>query len=315
MVGTGSSNSGLINGDDSTVGVGHKVGVQVEGTTVAVGNRGSMGVNSTNSDGTSNDRSSSNGGSSHNGSSGSEGSSLGGEVVGTGSSHSRFVNGDDGAVGVGDKVGVQVERAGVAVARSVGTSVADSGNRSNGSNGSSSGNDRGSSDDGSSSSESSSLGGEVVSTGSGDGRLINRDNSTVGVGDKVGVQVEGTSVAVSRGVGGGSSVANGSNRGGMGDRDSSNGGSSHKRSSSELGGEMVSLQGGHTGLVDGGDGTVGVALQTEEALGGGEGETGGENLKENFDSLFTLSVTLTHQKLHGVFGCVLELKLRRVELK
>ena len=233
-------------------------------------------------------------------------------MVGTGGSHSRLINGDDGAVGVGDQVGVQVERAGVAVARSVGTSVADSGN---GSNGSSSGNDRGSSDDGSSSSEGSSLGGEVVSTGSGDGRLINRDDSTVGVGDKVGVQVEGTSVAVSRGVGGGSSVANGSNRGGVGNRDSSNGGSSHKRPSSELGGEMVGLQGGHTGLVDGGDGTVGVALQTEEALGGGEGETGGENLKENFDSLFTLSVTLTHQKLHGVFGCVLELKLGRVGLK
>ena len=156
---------------------------------------------------------------------------------------------------------------------------------------------------------------QVISTGSSHSRLVNGDDSSVGVGDKVGVQVEGTSVAVSRGVGGGSSVANGSNRGGMGDRDSSNRGSSHKRSSSELGGEMVSLQGGHTGLVDGGDGTVGVALQTEEALGGGEGETGGENLKGNFDSLFTLSVTLTHQKLHGVFGCVLELKLRRVELK
>ena len=155
----------------------------------------------------------------------------------------------------------------------------------------------------------------MVGTGSGDGRLINGNNSTVGVGDKVGVQVERASVAVSRGVGGGSSVANGSNRGGVGNRDSSNGGSSHKRPSSELGGEMVGLQGGHTGLVDGGDGTVGVALQTEEALGGGEGETGGENLKGNFDSLFTLSVTLTHQKLHGVFGCVLELKLRRVELK
>merc|ERR1712001_126665 len=146
-----------------------------------------MGINSTNSNGTSNDRSSSNGG--QNGSSCSKGSSLGGEVVGTGSSHSRFVNGDDGAVGVGDKVGVQVEGTSVAVARSVGTSVDDSGNGSNRSNRSSSGNDRGSSNNGSSSSESSSLGGEVVSTGSGDGRLINRDNSTVGVGDKVGVQV------------------------------------------------------------------------------------------------------------------------------
>jgi len=106
VVSTGSSHSRLINRDDGTVGVGDKVGVQVERTTVAVGNRGGMGINSTNSDRTSNNRSSSYGGSSHNGSSGSEGSSLGSEVVGTGSSHSGFVNGDDGTVGVGDKVGV-----------------------------------------------------------------------------------------------------------------------------------------------------------------------------------------------------------------
>ena len=35
-----------------------------------------------------------------------------------------------------------------------------------------------------------SAGSKVVSTGSSHGRLINRDNSTVGVGDQVGVQVE-----------------------------------------------------------------------------------------------------------------------------
>ena len=191
--------------------------------------------------------------------------SLGGEVISTSSLDSGLVNGDNGTVGVGNKA--------VAVASAVAV-------RSNSS----------SSVESASKAASSS---EVVSTGSSHGRLVGRDDSTVGVGDKVGVQVEGTSVAVSRGVGGGSSVANGSNRGGVGNRDSSNGGISHKRPSSELGGEMVGLQGGHTGLVDGGDGTVGVALQTEEALGGGEGETGGENLKENFDSLFTLSLLVT----------------------
>ena len=123
----------------------------------------------------------------------------------------------------------------------------------------------------------------MVSTGSGDGRLINGDDSSVGVGDKVGVQVEGTSVAVSRGVGRGSCVANVSNGGGS----VSNGTSCNNGSSSELGRKMVGLQSGHTGLVDGSDGSVGVTLQAKEALGGGERETGSENLKENFDSLFT----------------------------
>ena len=211
--------------------------------------------------------------------------SLGGKVISTSSLDSGLVNGDNGTVGVGNKA--------VAVASAVAV-------RSNSS----------SSVESTSKAASSS---EVVSTGSGDGRLINGDDSSVGVGDKVGVQVEGTTVAVGNR---GSMGVNSTNSDGTSNnRSSSNGGSSHKRSSSELGGEMVSLQGGHTGLHEAGDGTVGVALQTEEALGGGEGETGGENLKGNFDSLFTLSVTLTHQKLHGVFGCVLELKLRRVELK
>ena len=259
MVGTGSSNGGLINGDDGTIGVGDQVGVEVEGAAVAVSNWGSV----SNRDGS--DRSGSN-----NGTSSSKGSSLGGEVVGTGSSNSGLVNGDHGTVGVGDKMGVEVEGAGVAIARSIGTSVANSGNRS-------SSNDRGSNG------KSSSLGGEVVSTGSSNSRLVNWDHGTVGVGDQVGVEVEGAGVAVSRGVGRGSCVANVSNGGGS----VSNGASCNNGSSSELGRKMVGLQSGHTGLVDGSDRSVGVTLQAKEALGGGERETGSENLKENFNSLFT----------------------------
>ena len=117
----------------------------------------------------------------------------------------------------------------------------------------------------------------MVGTGSSNGGLINGDDGTIGVGDQVGVEVEGAGVAVSRGVGRGSCVANVSNGGGS----VSNG------SSSELGRKMVGLQSGHTGLVDGSDGSIGVTLQAKEALGGGERETGSENLKENFDSLFT----------------------------
>ena len=146
---------------------------------------------------------------------------------------------------------------------------------------------------------------------------LNWDNGTVGVGDKVGVQVEGASVAVSRGVGRGGSNNRSSSVANVGDRGSgvANGTGSNNGTSSELGGEVVGLQGSHTGLVNGGDGSVGVTLEAKETLGGGKGETGRENLKENFNSLFTLFHLATHQKLHGVFGCVLELKLRRVELK
>ena len=294
MVSTGSSNGGLVNRDDGTVGVGHQVGVQVEGATIAVGNWGAgMGIDSTDSDGSSN-----------NGSSSSVSNSLGSKVVSTGSSDGGFVRGDDGSVGVGHQVGVQVEGTSVAVARSVSASVANSGNGS-------SSNERGGSDNGSSSGKSSSLGGEVVSTGSSNSRLVNRDNGTVGVGNQVGVQVEGAGEAISRGVGRGGSVANVGDRGGS----VTNGTSSNNGTSSELGGEVVGLQGGHTGLVNGGDGSVGVPLQAKETLGGGKGESGGENLKENVNSLFTLFHLATHQKLHGVFACVLELKLRKVELE
>ena len=40
-----------------------------------------------------------------------------------------------------------------------------------------------------------SLGGEVVSTGSGNSGLVNRDHGAIGVGDQLEVEVEGTSVA------------------------------------------------------------------------------------------------------------------------
>ena len=93
--------------------------------------------------------------------------SLGGEVISTSSLDSGLVNGDNGTVGVGNKA--------VAVASAVAV-------RSNSS----------SSVESASKAASSS---EVVSTGSSHGRLVGRDDSTVGVGDQVGVQVEGPSVA------------------------------------------------------------------------------------------------------------------------
>mgnify|MGYP003325595523 CR=1 FL=1 len=49
---------------------------------------------------------------------------------------------------------------------------------------------------------------------------------------------------------------------------------------SSLGSQVVCTGSLNSGLVDGDDGTVGVANQT--VLGGGEGDTRGENLKFNF---------------------------------
>merc|ERR1719186_1900156 len=154
VVSTGSLNSWLIDGDNGTVGVSHQA--------VAVSGRS-------------------------NSSSGIESASKatsGSEVVSTGSSDSRL----DSSVGVGHQVGVQVQGARVA-------GVADSRNSSNrGSNG-------GSSDDGSGDGNGSnggvlgSSGGRVVGTGSSNGRLINRDNGSVGVTNQVGVQVQGARVA------------------------------------------------------------------------------------------------------------------------
>jgi len=55
----------------------------------------------------------------------------------------------------------------------------------------------------------SSLGIEVFSTGLDHSRLVNRDNSTIGVSNELAVKVEGARVAIGRGVGsGGSSIGN-----------------------------------------------------------------------------------------------------------
>merc|ERR1719186_356958 len=147
VVSTGSLNSWLIDGDNGTVGVSHQA-VAVSGT-VAVRSNSSSGIESASK------------------------ATSGSEVVSTGSSDSRLVSRDDSSVGVGHQVGVQVQRAGVA--------VADSRNSSN------RGSNSGSSDDGSGDGNGSnggvlgSSGGKVVGTGSSNCRLINRDNGTVGV--------------------------------------------------------------------------------------------------------------------------------------
>ena len=242
VVSPGGLHGGLIHGNHGAVGVGN----QSEGTgTVAVastvGDRGSS-VDTSNSDGASQD--------------GAGQATTNGKVVSTGSSHGRLVNRDHGAVGVGHQVGVQVEGSVVTVASSV-TGTVDG----------SSDSDRGSSIGGASQDGAgmATTSGEVVSTGSSHSGLVNRNHGAIRVGHQVRVQVEGAGIAVASSIGGTSD---------------SHGTSSQEGAGTKLGGQVVGLQGSHTGLIDGGDGPVGVRLQAEEALGGREGEGGGENLQK-----------------------------------
>jgi len=85
VISTSSLDSGLVNGDNGTVGVGNKA-VAVA-SAVAVRSNSSSSVESTSKAASSS------------------------EVVSTGSSHSRLVGRDDGTVGVGHQVGVEVQGA------------------------------------------------------------------------------------------------------------------------------------------------------------------------------------------------------------
>merc|ERR1712001_662427 len=239
VVRTGSLNSGLIDGDDGTVGVGHQA-VAVSGS---VRSNSSSGIESASK------------------------ATSGSEVVSTGSSDSRLVSGDDSSVGVGHQVGVQVQGAGVAVADSRDSSDGGGDGRSS-DNGSSDGN-------GSNGGVLGSPGGKVVGTGSSNSGLINGDNGAVGVANQVSVQVEGARVAVASSVDGSSRSVDGSSSNGRGSCVANT--SISESSTATTGSKVVRTGSGNCWLVHGDDGTVGVANQT--VLGGGEGDTRGENLK------------------------------------
>merc|ERR1712106_875058 len=99
---------------------------------------------------------------------GSVDSSLGIEVLSTSLGHSRLINRYNSTIGVSNELVFKVEGARVAICRSVG------------SGGSSIGNSRG-----------CRVGIEVRNTSLGHSRLINRDNSTIGVSNELVVKVEG----------------------------------------------------------------------------------------------------------------------------
>merc|ERR1719341_3180035 len=107
MISTGSSDSGLINRDNSAIGVSNQLCVEVEGASIAVGgsvarvasigNRGSIVARVCHSGSSSISSKANSGGS---GIANWGNSSLEGQVVGTGSSNSGLINRDNSAVGV-----------------------------------------------------------------------------------------------------------------------------------------------------------------------------------------------------------------------
>jgi len=274
VISTGGSNGGLVNRDDSAIGVSHEA-VESSGVSSSVDSGGSgSGVKTSNN-------------------------SLGGEVIGTGSGDSGLINGDNSAIGVSNQLGVEVEGTSIAVV------VSNSGSSSsNGGNGGSSGVGHGGDGGGSGDHGSSgvaegrgvsiglSLDSQVIGTGSGNSGLINRDNSAVGVSDQLGVEVEGASIAVGGSVARVSSVGNrgsviasvsdsgsGSNWGGSIAIANSGGSSVANRGDGSLEGQMVGTGSGNCGLVNRDDSAIGEGLESIESLGGGGGNTSGENQK------------------------------------
>jgi len=270
MVSTGSGNSGLINRDNSAIGVSDQA-VESSGISSAIDGGGSSSSVQTSNN------------------------SLGGQVVSTGGSDSGLINRDNSAIGVSNQLSVEVEGASIA--------VVDGGNRSSNSNGSSG------VAEGRGIGVGLTLDSEVISTGSGNSGLINRDNSAIGVSDQLGVEVEGASIAVGRGVGnrgsviasvshsggssdGGSGIASISNSGGSSIASIANSGGSgiasiaNSRGSgianwgnSSLEGQVISTGSSHSGLINWDNSAIGEGLESIEALGGSGGNTSGENQK------------------------------------
>ena len=233
MRGTGSGHSGFVSGDDGTVGMAHQVDVQVEGASVAVGSDcGNSGVGKVGSRGV-----------------GHVGSSMvaatGSKVVGTGGSNCGFVSGDDGAVGVAHQGSVQVEGATIAVGNnrsSVGKGGGSMGNSNRGNVATTSG--------------------KVVSTGSSNCRLINRNEGSVGMTNKGSVQVEGSRIAV-----GNDWSTVGNNWGSVGNgRNSSMGNDRGNTVCGSESTEVFSTGCGHCGLVHWNHCTVGVTHLSRDGL-------------------------------------------------
>ena len=146
------------------------------------------------------------------------------------------------------------------------------------------------------------VGSKVVSAGGGNSGLINRDNSTIGVGNELGVEVQWSLVSISWGIavarvgnwsssnswgsgdGRGSSIRNWSSSNSWGSRVSSNWRSSNSNWGSgsincSLGSKMISTGSSNSWLINRDNSSIGESLEAIKTLCRGCGNTGGENLK------------------------------------
>jgi len=171
-------------------------------------------------------------------------------------------------------LGVEVEGSSIAIGRSIGSRGSSIGNSrgSCNSRGSSIDSWGGSNSNWSLSSIESSLGVEMFSSGSSNSGLISRDNSTIRVGNQLGVEVEGASIAIGRSIGSrGSSI---------GERACNS-----KRSSwsscieSSLGSKVLSSGSSNSWLINWGHSSIRVANQAKESLARAEGKRSSKNQK------------------------------------
>merc|ERR1712002_474952 len=220
VVSTSSSNSWLINRDNSSIGVSNKASIRSVASSIS--NWSSSSINST----------------VH---------SLGSKMVSTCSSNSRLINRNNSTVGMSNEVSVQVERSSIAVANS--------------SNGSSS-KSRNSSNSWGSSSIRNSLGSKMISTSSSNSWFIKRNNSSIRMSNELGVQVKGTSIAVGSSISWGISSISGCNNWGS------------NSVSNTLGSKMGSTSSSNCWLINRGDSSVGMSLQTQKRSSRGHSNTG-----------------------------------------
>ena len=127
-----------------------------------------------------------------------------------------------------------------------------------------------------------SMGSKVISTSSSNSRLINWDNSSIWVSNKLGVKVEGTSITI--GGNWGSNWGNWGSSNSWSSRVSSNWRSSNSNWGSSsincsLGSKMISTGSSNSWLINRDNSSIGESLEAIKTLCRGCGNTGGENLK------------------------------------
>merc|ERR1719187_278852 len=176
VISTSSSNSWLIERDNSSIRVAYQLCVQVERSSITITSSISRVGRSSNSKRSSHSwaSNSSNGSSSNNGGSSSIGCSLYSKVISTGSSNSWLIKGDNSSIRVGYQLSVKVEWSSISISSSIWECRGSNSHRGSSKRSSSK---RGSSKDWSS----TKLGSQVISTSSSYSRLINRSDGSIGM--------------------------------------------------------------------------------------------------------------------------------------